>query len=81
MRRVIARVKRKPETKRAMPEKWTGDVVGVMHTHRLKMDELAAVLGWHPKYLSAVINGHRRPAGAEAKVKAALSELLREEAD
>lgn len=61
-----------------MPEKWTGDVVGRMHTHRIKMDELAAALGWHPKYLSLVINGHRQPLAAEAKVTAALNQIIAE---
>lgn len=66
-----------------MPEKWTGDVVGEMHTHRIKKEEMAAALHWHPKYFSRVINGHKRPVGAEQKIRAALAQIIadREEAD
>ena len=62
-----------------MPEKWTGDVIGIMHINRISFQQLADKLGWHVKYLSAVMNGKRSPAGAEEKVKNALAEILRGE--
>lgn len=58
-----------------MSAQWTGEVIGEMHVHRIKMATLAAEIGWHEKYLSAVLNGHREPKDAEAKVRAALSRL------
>ena len=61
-----------------MPEKWTGNAVGLMHVHGIKADELAAKLGWHVKYLSTVLNGHRKPLKAENKVMAALNEVIAE---
>lgn len=59
-----------------MSAQWTGEVIGEMHVHRIKMSALAAEIGWHEKYLSAVLNGHREPKNAEAKVRAALERLI-----
>lgn len=59
-----------------MPAKWTGKIIGEMHCSGVTMKELAAEIGWHEKYLSSVMNGHRKPKGAEAKVKEALSRCL-----
>lgn len=36
----------------------------------------AAEVGWHDKYLSAVMNGHREPKGAEAALRAAFDRLI-----
>lgn len=62
-----------------MPEKWTGEVVGLMHNNRVSFQQLADKLGWHVKYLSAVLNSKRNPVDAEAKVRSALSELIEEQ--
>ena len=59
-----------------MPEEWTGEVIGVMHNNRISYQQMADKLGWHVKYLSAVMNGKRNPADAEAKVRTALKEIL-----
>ena len=61
-----------------MPEQWTGEVVGIMHVNRISYQLLADKIGWHVKYLSAVMNGHRKPADAEHMVKSALYEILSE---
>jgi predicted urease superfamily metal-dependent hydrolase len=58
-----------------MPEQWTGDVVGELHLANISMEQLADEVGWHPKYLSAVMNGHRKPKDAEQKVRDALERL------
>lgn len=58
-----------------MPEQWTGDVVGELHLANISMEQLADEVGWHPKYLSAVMNGHRKPKDAEQKVRDALDRL------
>jgi len=60
-----------------MPEEWTGEVIGIMHNNRISYQQMADKLGWHVKYLSAVMNGKRSPTGAEAKVREALAEILR----
>lgn len=61
-----------------MPAQWTGEVLGEMHLNDISAQELAEKIGIHPKYLSAIMNGHREPKGAEEKVRAALDELIQE---
>lgn len=48
-----------------MPAQWTADILGEMHISGITAKELAAEVGWNPKYLSAVMNGHRKPKHAE----------------
>ena len=62
-----------------MPEKWTGEVIGIMHNNKISYKQLAGKLGWHEKYLSAVLNSKRNPVGAEQKVRNAIKEILEEE--
>lgn len=57
---------------------WTGEIVGALHVNGLTRKELATKLGIHEKYLSAILNGHKTPAGAEERVRTALAELLTE---
>lgn len=59
-----------------MPAKWTGDLVREMHLAGVTAKQLAAEVGWHDKYLSAVMNGRREPKGAEAALKAAFQRLV-----
>ena len=61
-----------------MPEEWTGEVVGSLHTNRITAKELAEKLGWNPKYLSQVLNGRDKPKGAEEKVRGALAAIIEE---
>lgn len=59
-----------------MPAQWTAEVIGKMHLNSISARQLAEELGWHPKYLSAVLNGRRNPADAENKVRSALDRLI-----
>lgn len=59
-----------------MPAKWTADLIGEMHLAGVTAKQLAAEVGWHDKYLSAVMNGHREPKGAEASLRAAFQRLV-----
>ena len=59
-----------------MPEKWTGEIVGELHCSRISKEQLAAEVGWHPKYLSQVLCGHKTPKGAEEKLRAALERII-----
>lgn len=61
-----------------MLPKWTGDVVGTLHVHNIEIRELAAKMGYAPEYLGKILNGKREPKNAEANVKEALEELLKE---
>ena len=62
-----------------MPAQWTAEVIGELHLNRLTALQLAKELGWHPKYLSQVLNGHKSPDNAEAKVRTALEHLKSKE--
>lgn len=59
-----------------MPAQWTAEVIGEMHLNGITAKQLAAEAGWHEKYLSVVLNGHREPKNAEATLKAALERLV-----
>ena len=61
-----------------MSEIWTGEIVGKLHVNDITRKELAAKMGVHEKYLSAILNGHKTPSGVEDRVRAALDELLAE---
>lgn len=50
-----------------MPAQWTAEVVGKMHLHKITAVQLAEKIGWHPKYLSAVLNGKRQPKQGERR--------------
>ena len=58
-----------------MLAQWTADVIGEMHLFGITAKQLAEKIGWHPKYLSQVLNGHVSPKGAEEKVRTALDAL------
>lgn len=59
-----------------MPAQWTADLVGKMHLKKITAKQLAEETGWHEKYLSAVMNGHRNPKNAEQKLQAAFDRLV-----
>lgn len=59
-----------------MPAQWTADLVGEMHSNRVTHKQLALEAGWHPKYLSAVLNGHRDPKNAEKTLRAAFIRIV-----
>ena len=59
-----------------MPAKWTADLLGKMHLARVTAKQLAAEVGWNPKYLSVVLKGHKEPKGAEQKLNEALKRLV-----
>lgn len=61
-----------------MPAQWTAEILGEMHLHGVTAKQLSEKLGFNPKYVSAVMNGHRSPKEAEAKFRAALAELIDE---
>ena len=64
-----------------MPAQWTARIIGEMHLNGITAKQLAAEVGWHDKYLSVVLNGHRNPAGAEEKLNAALERLIKSGAE
>ena len=61
-----------------MPEEWTGHLIGKMHNNRITADSLAKKLGVSKAYISMILNGTRKPAGAREALEGAVSELLAE---
>lgn len=59
-----------------MPAQWTGEIIGKLHLYHLTAKQLAEQLGYNPKYVSAVLNGHRQPKHAEQAFRRALDELI-----
>ncbi|MBO5885303.1 MAG: helix-turn-helix transcriptional regulator [Bacteroidaceae bacterium] len=61
-----------------LPKEWTGNLVGLMHNHRITSTRLADKLGVTNRYVSMVLNGHRNPVGAQARFESAVLELIAE---
>lgn len=59
-----------------MPAQWTGALVGKMHVYHITAKQLSAYLGYHPKYVSQVLNGRKNPRCAEARFTQALDEMI-----
>lgn len=59
-----------------MREKWTGVLIGRMHNENVTFDDLANELGVSKGYISMILNGHRRPPEAKAKLQAAFDSIL-----
>lgn len=64
-----------------MPAQWTADLIGEMHLAGVTAKQLAAEVGWHEKYLSAVMNGHREPKGAEKALRGAFNRIIERRAN
>lgn len=60
-----------------MPAQWTGEILAEMHLNGISAKKLASHMGKHPKYVSAIMNGHRSPKHAEQMFRAALDDLVR----
>ena len=59
-------------------ENWIATVVGKMHLHKIKQDDLAAYLGVSRVYINKILNGKEHPANAKANITAALDKLIKE---
>lgn len=59
-----------------MREKWTGDLVGVMHNEQITQDDVAAELGIKKAYVSQILNGRRKPANIQQRMEAAVGRII-----
>ena len=59
-----------------MTAKWTGEVVGAMHSYGITAKSLAEYLGYCPEYVSMILNGKREPKGTEERFRKALKEIV-----
>ena len=62
-----------------MTKKWTGNLVGLMHDHKISKTDLAAEIGVSREYVSMVLNEHRKPAGAQEQFEAAVARLIKKQ--
>ena len=60
-----------------MLAQWLGDLVGKMHRYQVSKKDLANELGVTREYISAILNGHREPAGIENRMNEALDSILK----
>lgn len=61
-----------------MPEKWTGELLMIMHNNKIRRAEVAEKLGISRAYTTQILNGLRRPSHIEEKMRAAVEEILAE---
>lgn len=59
-----------------MVESWTGTIVGLLHTNKIKQTELAREMGVTAQYLSMVLNGKKNPKGIEERIKEAIHTIV-----
>lgn len=59
-----------------MKEAWTGRLVGKMHVEEITMEELGREIGVGKAYISQILNGIRRPAGAKERLEAAFKAIV-----
>ncbi len=59
-----------------MSQKWTGELVGLLHDYKITQNQLADQLGLSFQYVSMVLRGHRAPPDAEQRFRAALDALI-----
>lgn len=61
-----------------MPEQWTAEIIGKMHLNCITCKQLAKQLGYNPKYVSTVLNGHRNPKKAEQTFRDGLNLIIKQ---
>lgn len=61
-----------------MSEQWIAKIVGKMHIHRIRQIDVAEKLSVTPEYVSAILNGHRSPAGAQQRFEQAVADIIAE---
>lgn len=59
-----------------LTKKWTGNLVGLMHDHKISKTMLAEELGVTREYVSMVLNEHREPAGAADRFNEAALNII-----
>lgn len=64
-----------------MPEKWTGDLVGLMHINRVTLAEMGREMGISKNYVGMILNGVRTPPGAQERFEAAFERIVQRKAE
>lgn len=61
-----------------MPEKWTGEIIGIMHNNRIRYIDVAEKMGITKAYLSQILSGTRKTKGIQQRIESAVNELIEE---
>lgn len=59
-----------------MLEIWTGVLVGMMHVHEVRIDDLAQEAGYSKGYISMILNCKKKPPGARERLEAAFARIV-----
>jgi len=63
-----------------MRDIWTANLVAKLHLYDITYEELSEKLGFSKNYVGMILNGVRKPAGAQEKFEAAVDEIIKEKA-
>lgn len=63
-----------------MRDIWTANLVAKMHLYEISYLDLGNKLGVTNHYVGMVLNGLRKPSGAQARFEAAVDEIIKEKA-
>lgn len=61
-----------------MPERWTGEIVALLHTNKIKQKEIAERMGVTSEYVCMILNGAKAPRDAEQRMRNAINAILAE---
>lgn len=56
--------------------KWTGDIVALLHVHKISQKELAAELGVTHNWVSSILNEKRYSPDIEHRMRVAIESIL-----
>lgn len=59
-------------------EQWIANAVGKMHVNKVSQTDIAKKMGVTNDYIWMILNGKKSPKNAEARIKSAIAEIIRE---
>lgn len=60
-----------------MPEKWTGALVGKMHNHGIKRQDVADEMGVSGAYITMLLNSKKKPPGTRERLEKAVEAIIK----
>ena len=59
-----------------MPDKWTGDIIGIMHCNKITRKDVADEIGVTKAYITMILNGKRYVPAMQNKIVNAVNTLI-----
>ena len=59
-----------------MVEEWTGSIVALLHTYKIKQAELANEMNVTAQYVSMVLNGKKSPKNIKGRMEDAIQAII-----